>query len=252
MEFTRRQFLKTLGSSCLLYVVSYVPGSRLLSIDSEPWPADNEDIECRFYALDTNYLDCIAFHEDSSVTVFAGRTEMGQGLRTVLTALVTQGLDIPSNRLTIVLGNTDVCPDHGPTVGSSATEQVAWGIWEACLQLRKDIIRRAAKIHKLQAKDLTYQGGVVRSKKEPERVIKPTWIGRGEIVYMTLDPLASSSDRFTGKYKDHGLLNVDAESIVTGTLKYPGDLKLQTCIDIARLLFDLLKDCSLSLETHSH
>lgn len=226
MEVTRRQFLKSLGSSCLLYAVSFVPGSGMQKVYSEPWPADNEDIECRFYALDTDYLDCFAFHEDGSVTVFAGRTEMGQGLRTVLTALVTQGLDIPSDRLTIILGNTDVCPDHGPTVGSSATEQVAWGIWQACLQIRKDIIRRAAKTHKIPFKDLIYQGGIVRSKREPERVIKPVETGRGKIVYMTLDPQASSSDRVTLEYKDLGLHNVDAESIVTGTLKYAGDLKL--------------------------
>jgi nicotinate dehydrogenase subunit B len=226
MKFTRRQFLKTLGSSCLLYVVSYVPGSGLQKIDSEPWPADNEDIECRFYALDTNYLDCFAFHENGSVTVFAGRTEMGQGLRTVLTALVTQGLDISSHRLNIVLGNTDVCPDHGPTVGSSATEQVAWGIWEACLQIRKDIIRRAAKNHGLSVEDLIYKNGVVRSKRESEQIIRPSVAERGEIVYMTLDPVASPSERITLEYKDLGLQNVDAESIVTGTLKYPGDLKL--------------------------
>jgi len=226
MEVTRRQFLRSLGSSCLLYVVSYVPGSGMQKIDSEPWPAGNEDIECRFYALDTNYLDCFVFHEDGSVTVLAGRTELGQGFETVLTAIVTQGLDIPSNRLEIILGNTDVCPDHGPTVGSSATEQVAWGIWEACLQLRKDIILRAAKTHKLQVKDLIYKGGVIRSKKELEQVIKPVETGRGEIVYMTLDPQASSSDRVTLEYKDLGLDNVNAESIVTGTLKYAGDLKL--------------------------
>ena len=226
MKTTRRQFLKSLGSSCLLYVVSYIPGQGQQKIDTEPWPANNEDMECRFYALDTDYLDCFAFHEDGRVTVFAGRTEMGQGLRTVLTALVTQGLDIPSDRLTLVLGNTDVCPDHGPTVGSSATEQVAWGIWEACLQFRKDIIRRAAKSHNLSVKDLEYKRGVVRSKKDPGRVVKPVKDGKGEIVYMNLDPQASSSDRASIEYKDLGLYNVDSEAIVMGALKYAGDLKL--------------------------
>ncbi len=226
MEVTRRQFLKSLGSSCLLYAVSYVPGSGMQKIYSEPWPADNEDIECRFYALDTNYLDCFAFHEDGSVTVLAGRTELGQGFETVLTAIVTQGLAIPSDRLTIILGNTDVCPDHGPTVGSSATEQVAWGIWQACLQIRKDIIRRAAKTHKIPVKNLIYQGGVIRSKRDPEQIIKPVETGMGEIVYMTLDPQASSSDRVTLEYKDLGLDNVNAASIVTGTRKYASDLKL--------------------------
>lgn len=226
MGVTRRQFLKSLGSSCLLYVVSYIPGRGQQKIIAEPWPANNEDMECRFYALDTNYFDCFAFHEDGRVTLFVGRTEMGQGLRTVLTALVIQGLDIPSDRLTIILGNTDVCPDHGPTVGSSATEQVAWGIWEACLQIRKDIIRRAAKSHNLSASDLDYKGGVVRSRRDSVRNIEPTKDRMGEIVYMVIDPQVSSSGRDAAEYKDLGLLNVDAESIVTGTLKYAGDLKL--------------------------
>ncbi len=226
MQVTRREFLRSLGSSCLLYVVSSVPGSGIQKVYSEPWPADAEDIECRFYALDTDYLDCFAFHDDGRVTVFAGRTEMGQGLRTVLTALVTQGLDIPGDRLTIILGNTDVCPDHGPTVGSSATEQVAWGIWQACLELRKDIIRRAAKTHNLPVKDLIYQNGVVRSRSDPKQIIKPHEVDKSEIVYMMLDPKVSSSERITLAYKDIGLHNVDAKSIVTGTLKYAGDLKL--------------------------
>ena len=226
MKITRREFFKSLGSSCLLYVVSYKPGQGQQIMSATPWPADNEDIECRFYTLDTDYLDCFAFHEDGRVTVFTGRTEMGQGLRTVLTALVTQGLEIPSHRLTIVLGNPDVCPDHGPTVGSSATEQVAWGIWEACLEIRKDIIRRAAKAHHLAPEDLTYKDGNVRSKKDPGKVLKQTKDGKGTIVSINVDPMASSSQRVTLEYKDLGLYNVDAESIVTGTLKYAGDLKL--------------------------
>ncbi|MGD8537342.1 MAG: molybdopterin-dependent oxidoreductase [Candidatus Aminicenantes bacterium] len=226
MEVTRREFLKSLGSSCLLYVVAYIPGQGQQSIDTELWSADNEDIECRFYALDTNYFDCFAFHEDGRVTVFTGRTEMGQGLRTVLTALVTQGLDIPSDRLTIILGNPDVCPDHGPTVGSSATEQVAWGIWEACFEIRKDIIRRAAKSHGMSVKDLDYKGGVIRSKRNPKQAVNPVKEGKRKIVYMAFDPQASSSNRETPEFKDLGLFNVDAESIVTGTLKYAGDLKL--------------------------
>jgi CO/xanthine dehydrogenase Mo-binding subunit len=47
--------------------------------------------------------------------------EMGQGLPAVLAACVAEELDIPFKRVSVLLGDTDYCPDGGPTTASRQT-----------------------------------------------------------------------------------------------------------------------------------
>ncbi len=47
--------------------------------------------------------------------------EMGQGLPAVLAACTAEELGIPSSRIKVLLGDTDYCPDGGPTTASRQT-----------------------------------------------------------------------------------------------------------------------------------
>jgi xanthine dehydrogenase molybdenum-binding subunit len=47
--------------------------------------------------------------------------EMGQGLPAVLAACAAEELDIPVERVSVLLGDTDYCPDGGPTTASRQT-----------------------------------------------------------------------------------------------------------------------------------
>ena len=224
MTITRREFLKSLGNSYLLYAINFVPGIGKTQVYYELAEEEIQDIECRAYDLNYEYRDCIVFDEQGHVTLFCGRTELGQGITTVLTALVTQGLDISIEQLTVILGNTDVCPDHGPTVGSAATELIAWGIWNACLEIRGDLIRQAADQQKMPIENIIFKRGGVQLKNVPQKKLSPFDIHGNKIIYMKLDPQVSTAG--AKEYKDLGLFNVNAEAIVTGTLKYTADLKL--------------------------
>ena len=224
MTITRREFLKSLGNSYLLYAVSFIPGIGKPQIHYETIPEDIQTIECRPYELSYNYHDCIVFDKKGHVTLFCGRTELGQGITTVLTALVTQGLDIKLEQLTVILGNTDVCPDHGPTVGSAATELVAWGIWNACLEIRDDLMRHAAAQQKEPEDNLIFKQGRVQFKNKIRKKLSPYDIHGNKIILMKLDTQFSAAEK--KQYKDLGLYNVNAQAIVTGSLKYTTDLQI--------------------------
>ena len=47
--------------------------------------------------------------------------ELGQGLPAVLSACVAEELGIPASRVDVLLGDTDFCPDGGPTTASRQT-----------------------------------------------------------------------------------------------------------------------------------
>jgi isoquinoline 1-oxidoreductase len=213
-----------MGGAGLLYAFRFAPAASPQDKYSGNMPLDIGDVECVATILNLDYTEWIAFGPGDRVTVYTGRTELGQGLKTVITAVVTQGLDIPQGKLTIVQGDTELSPDDGPTTGSSATKYVGWGFWLACAKVRKDLITRASSSLGRPPKDLEYRNGGVGLKGVRGKRIRAFELGSGEAVLMNIDPKES---RINDKsYIDLGLLNVNAKKIVTGKLKYVGDLSV--------------------------
>lgn len=222
MSMTRRQFLTIMGGTGLVYAFRFVPGAGKHLTQYESLPIDLDDENCLAIISDIDYEDWIVFDQEGKVTIFTGRTELGQGLKTVLTAIVTQGLDISSSKLTVIQGDTVRCPDDGPTTGSCSTRQVGWGFWLACEQIRIDLLNRAVESRGLPREELQFSGGGVGLKSSLGTIINAFELGSGEMVMMTIDPSATSSS--TRQYVDLGIPNVNAKKIVTGTLKYASDM----------------------------
>jgi len=220
---SRRQFLASMGGTGLLYAIRFVPEASAQTGSFEPILADDEVPICIAEYIDIDYRDWIAFGPDGKISVFTGRTELGQGLKTVITAFVTQGLEISQEDLTVVQGDTDLCPDDGPTYGSAATRQVGWGFWLACQKIRSNLVKRAARWLGMPIGELEFKSGGVGRKGEKGKLIDAYELGRGETVILNIDTTTSSTGR---QYVDHEIANVNAETIVTGTLKYVGDLHM--------------------------
>jgi nicotinate dehydrogenase subunit B len=224
MSVSRRQFLKVMGGAGLLYAFRLAPAANPQEKNYDNVPLDIGDVECVETILDLDYREWIAFGPDGKVSVYTGRTELGQGLKTVITAVVTQGLDILQGKLTVVQGDTELCPDDGPTTGSSATKYVVWGFWLACARIREDLITRASRSLGIQPKDLEYSDGGVGLKGDRSQRKSAYELGDGKAILMLIDPNTSrANDR---PYIDLGILNVNARKIVTGKLKYAGDMSV--------------------------
>jgi isoquinoline 1-oxidoreductase len=213
-----------MGSIGLLYAVRFAPGIASQDETYDVFPLDVGDDECVATILDLDYSEWIVFGADDSVSIFTGRTELGQGLKTVLTAVVTQGLEIPQGKLTVVQGDTETCPDDGPTTGSSATKYVGWGYWIACEKIRADLVSRASRSLGIPARQLRYKNGGVSRRGKRGILRRAAELGGGEVVKLQVDPNTSSSaDK---QYIDLGIPNVNSRKIVTGKLKYVGDIYL--------------------------
>lgn len=223
MNMSRRQFLASLGGAGLFYAVRSSPGVSAQTVPYECIPMDLENAVCKAVLTDTDYTEWIVFGPDDSVSVFTNRTELGQGLKTVIAAVVTQGLDISLEKLTVVQGDTDCCPDDGPTYGSAATQLVGWGFWQACLRIRTDLVARAARMLAIPAHQLRFTSGGVEIKGKIGKRVSAFEIGRGKVVILDIDPKSAPTAK---QYVDRGLPNVNGEKIVTGELKYVGDLHM--------------------------
>ncbi len=224
MSVSRRKFLKAMGGVSLLYAFRFAPAASSQEKNYDTLPLDIGDVECVETILELDYTEWIAFGPDGKVSAFTGRTELGQGLKTVIAAVITQGLDVLQGKLAVVQGDTELCPDDGPTTGSSATKYVGWGFWLACAKIREDLVTRASRSLGIQPKDLEYRDGGVGLKGKKSRRISAFELGDEKAVLMHIDPNTTrANDR---PYVDLGILNVNARNIVTGKLKYVGDLSV--------------------------
>lgn len=218
MRLTRRNFVELLGSStAYAFTFSCTGGGDEAA--GQPKPVKKTNHALRYFV---DYTEWIFIHTDGSVTVHTGRIDMGQGLKTVLSNLVSQGLQLAPDKVTIVLGDTNRCPDDGPTEGSSATRIVGWGYWRACERVRDHLVERAAEVLGVPRRNLEYRDGSVIGKNDNALRLGIGELADGSVHLDTIDP----TQRWESKtpYIDRGTHNVNAEEVVTGTLVYAGDL----------------------------
>lgn len=222
MAVNRREFLQTLGATGILYLLRSPAIARtdkpsLIRTSGNP----DDYVVCAAIDSGVNYAEWIKLDE-GVVTAFTGRTEMGQGLMTVLVSVLSQGLELPTKKVKVILGDTDSCPDDGPTSGSSATKQVGWQYWLVCEAIRTDLNSRGAAALNMPVSEVEYAGGKVRSKSNPGRSISIFKLGKGENVVLDIP----EDDEIPSKqYVDPELGNVLGREIVSARLKFTGDMR---------------------------
>ena len=59
--------------------------------------------------------------DDGTYRAFTGKMDMGQGSRTLLAQAFAEELGVPVERVTLVMGDTRLCPDDGGTWASITT-----------------------------------------------------------------------------------------------------------------------------------
>jgi nicotinate dehydrogenase subunit B len=82
---------------------------------------------------------------DGRVTAFNGHVDLGTGIGTALGQIVAEELDIPFDRVTVVLGDTARTPNQGPTIASETIQVTAKPLRQAAATARQVLLARAAE-----------------------------------------------------------------------------------------------------------
>lgn len=152
--FTRQALLKGGGALIVVLGVPTAVWGLTRADDGAPttWPA----------VLDPSSLDSwLAIQADGSVTAFSGKTELGQGNRTALSQIVAEELDVPFDRVAMVMGDTATCVDQGSTVGSLTIALAGPQLRQAAAEGRRALLALAATRLGVTAGRLVVADGVV-------------------------------------------------------------------------------------------
>ena len=155
----RRDFLKATGTTGLfiLFRASALAAPQLVPDRPAGYPMD-------FNA----YLRIGA---DGRVGCFVGKVEMGQGNMTSLAMLAAEELDVPLERVDMLMGDTDLCPWDGGTGGSLSIWQFGPVLRGAAAEARAVLLQMAGEQLQVPADRLEVKAGVVSVKGDPARQV---------------------------------------------------------------------------------
>lgn len=177
-------------------------------------------------SLDQNrFLDSwIRIDAANAITVFTGKAELGQGIRTALLQVAAEELDAEPGDIELVTADTGLTPDEGFTAGSQSMQNSGTAIRNAAAQVREILLAEAARQLGQPAESLTISGLTIsaadgRSLKY-SALIPPAGLHVEAVPQSRLKP--PGSFRLMGK----PLQRVDIPGKVTGATAYVHDLRL--------------------------
>ncbi|HKJ95278.1 MAG TPA: molybdopterin cofactor-binding domain-containing protein, partial [Gammaproteobacteria bacterium] len=179
----------------------------------------------------------LAVHPDNTVTLFTGKVETGNGVKTALGQIAAEELYFPVDRLDVVMGTTSVTVDQGPTYGSRTIRYAGPQIRHAAAAGRQALLDMAAERFDVPAGQLRTDNGTISVVGYPDRSISYGDLVNGQRLDMHVE---SSGTRFDMKVapdvttKDASTYSVVGQSVprtdipgkVTGEFTYVQDVKV--------------------------
>ena len=149
-QLDRRNFLKLFGGGLLVCLT----GERALAQEAGRGFGGRQQVPNDVSAW-------LHIDADGKVSVFTGKVEVGQNIRTSLAQLVAEELMLPFDAITMVMGDTDLVPYDAGTFGSQTTPQMGPRLRTMAAAARQALIELAAKQWSVDAASLTIADGKV-------------------------------------------------------------------------------------------
>ena len=111
----------------------------------------------------------ISIDPDGTVVAYYGKIDGGQGLETSIAQLVAEEIDVPWERVRMVMGDTGRTVDMGGSTAGNGLRQGGIIMRQTAAEARRLLIEMAAKTLDVPAGDLTVTDGVVHSLADPKK-----------------------------------------------------------------------------------
>lgn len=115
--------------------------------------------------------DWIGIESDGTVNVFSGKVELGTGVRTALAQIAAEELDVPFDRVHMVMGDTRLTPNEGYTAGSKTINLGGFALRRASAEARQALLELASDQLDAVVEELDVRDGVVVVRHHPARTI---------------------------------------------------------------------------------
>jgi nicotinate dehydrogenase subunit B len=213
LEPSRRDFLKTAGVMMIGIGVGAITATTA-DAQNPINPSGNVDA--------TQVDNWVAIGADESITVFAGKAELGTGMRTLQMQLAAEELSVPLDRITLVLCKSGITPNQGLTVGSfSALTQFGTAGLRVAVDTARDALYQLAALWLgVDVSQLVLKDGVFSVSGYPTYTVSYGQLVEGRRFNLPVNAKAVPNDPSTWKVLGQPVQRVEIPPKVKGTYQY--------------------------------
>lgn len=161
-QINRRHFLAGVGA---LTVSVLLPGVEARAFVATAGTALRPPLEPKRLA------SYISINPDGSAIAYFGKMDMGQGTDVGVAQMVAEELDLPAERVHILMGDTGTSVNQGGASGSTGVQMGGVALKHAAAEARLILVEMAAKHLGVPVDDLTVDNGMISSKREPAKKV---------------------------------------------------------------------------------
>ena len=214
-EVDRREFFKFLGAGLL--IVGVLKNAHAFQ-ESGAGRRPDESLPKEIGAW-------LHLGEDGAVTVYTGKVEVGQNIRTSLSQCVAEELLVPVSKIRMVMGDTQLTPFDLGTFGSRTTPTMSPQLRKVAAAARDLLIGLAAAQWQVDRKRLVATDGKVTDP-ETKRSVEYAVLVKGQQLTQTISAEDPSLPPDQWTVQGQSLPKVEGRDFVTGKHRYPSDQKL--------------------------
>jgi nicotinate dehydrogenase subunit B len=163
--------------------------------------------------------------ENGKVTVYTGKVEVGQNIRSSLSQAVAEELRVPIDRIEMVMGDTQLTPFDMGTFGSRTTPTMNPQLRKVAAATREILIGLAASQWKTDPRQVVASEGKIVDPKS-NHSIEYAVLLKGQQITQSISADQSLIPATEWKVAGQPALKVDGRDFVTGKHRYPSDQKL--------------------------
>jgi isoquinoline 1-oxidoreductase len=217
-NFNRRQFLKAFsGGIALIVPMSNLLAHTLQQDQGESGRRGNERVPNDIGAW-------IHVDEAGTVSVFTGKVEIGQNIRTSLTQAVAEELHVPIATVRMVMADTDLTPFDMGTFGSLTTPRMAPQLRKAAAAARETLITLAADQWKVEPATVR----IVNARfvnHDASKSLTLAEVAKGQKLVKTIPPDVATTPVKDWTVAGRPVPKVNGRDFVTGKHQYTTDMR---------------------------
>jgi nicotinate dehydrogenase subunit B len=215
-DLDRRDFFKFLGAGVL--VVSVLKPALATQESGRSGPRRGDSLPKEIDAW-------LHIGEDGIITVYTGKAEMGQNIRTSLSQAVAEELRVPIEKIEMVMGDTQLTPFDMGTFGSRTTPTMNLQLRKVAAAAREMLIGLAAAQWRVNRGSLIASEGKIADARG-SRSVTYAALTKGQQLTQTVGADVSLIPATDWRVAGQSALKVDGREFVTGKHRYPSDQKL--------------------------